>query len=176
MKDPEAKKRCRDCGKLKPLSGYYVHSQMGDGYLNKCKECVKTRVGKHRDANLERIKEYDRNRPNHAQRIREKTIREKTLYHSDPEYRDKILEQKSRWRERNHVKRAAHTITGNAIRDGRLIRKSCEVCGKKKAHAHHEDYYYPMNVKWLCPKHHMERHREINAMKRDGKDLSHKGF
>lgn len=34
-------KNCIICGDLKPLTDYYVHKQMGDGHLNKCKTCCK---------------------------------------------------------------------------------------------------------------------------------------
>jgi len=34
-------KVCKDCGELKPLKDYYIHKGMKDGYLNKCKTCVK---------------------------------------------------------------------------------------------------------------------------------------
>lgn len=44
-------KECIICHRKKPLSDYYTHPQMGDGHLNRCKECCK---------------EYARKRDTHA--------------------------------------------------------------------------------------------------------------
>jgi len=39
-------KKCFKCGIEKELSDFYVHPRMGDGHLNKCKECTKNDVHK----------------------------------------------------------------------------------------------------------------------------------
>ena len=45
-----------------------------------------------------------------------------------------------------------------AIASGKLTKKPCEKCGAE-AEAHHDDYNYPLKVRWLCRKHHAEWHR-----------------
>ncbi len=37
----QRKKLCNDCGRYKPLSGFYKHPKMADGHFNSCKECRK---------------------------------------------------------------------------------------------------------------------------------------
>jgi hypothetical protein len=73
--------------------------------------------------------------------------------------KERVLGIKRRWAERNPEKRAAHIAVGNAVRDGRLVKLPCEVCGAK-AQAHHDDYSKPLEVRWLCPPHHAEERRK----------------
>ena len=160
-------KVCFKCGETKPLAEYYAHKQMADGHLNKCKICTKKDANKHRAENLEYCKDYDRKRIDQPSRIaKRKEIAER--WKNDPELKEKMRLSRIVWLEKNTIKRAAHIITGNAIRDGKLVKQPCIVCGED-AEAHHEDYNYPMDVVWYCKKHHGERHRQINEERRKNK-------
>ena len=59
------------------------------------------------------------------------------------------------WRLRNKDKRKAQMIIFSALRNGTLKKEKC-FCGKRKVEAHHEDYSLPLNIIWLCKKHHIE--------------------
>ena len=68
----------------------------------------------------------------------------------------------SQYKERHPDKTDAHYAVSNAVRKGYLIKQPCEVCGTmENIQAHHEDYAKPLDVRWLCQKHHMELHRKV---------------
>jgi hypothetical protein len=52
----------------------------------------------------------------------------------------------------------AHALVARAIKRGELTRQPCEVCGDEYAEAHHSNYDLPLNVRWLCSKHHHQLH------------------
>jgi hypothetical protein len=45
-----------------------------------------------------------------------------------------------------------------ALSKGELVRGECEVCGNPKVDGHHEDYSRPLDVLWLCRRHHRQLH------------------
>jgi len=66
-----------------------------------------------------------------------------------------------RYRARYPEKAYAYGAVSNAVKRGKLIRKPCEVCGDPKVHGHHhKGYDKPLDVKWLCVKHHQAIHKE----------------
>ena len=67
-------------------------------------------------------------------------------------------ERKRRYRMANPQKHAVHLATRNAIRKGILVQAPCAVCGATPTEAHHEDYERPLEITWLCKKHHLESH------------------
>lgn len=42
-----------------------------------------------------------------------------------------------------------------------LAPSPCSICGVKRTQAHHSDYSMPLNVKWLCKRHHDEIHYPV---------------
>ncbi len=159
-------KPCIHCGETKPLTEFYRHDGMADSYLNTCKECVKAAARANRAANPEHYKEYDRQRAFRPDRVAaRKAYQEKAK--KDPNRLKRDRERITRWKAKHALKRKAHVIAGNAIRDGGLIKQPCERCSAVKGvQAHHEDYSKPLDVNWLCRPCHGLRHREINAAKR----------
>ncbi len=76
-------------------------------------------------------------------------------------------EYMSKWR-KNHppseiqkFKNNVRRKTNMRIKRGLLIPLPCEMCGKIKVEAHHEDYNKPYEIKWLCFKHHREHHKNL---------------
>lgn len=45
-----------------------------------------------------------------------------------------------------------------AVLSGKVKRQPCEKCGSLPSFAHHIDYSKPLDVTWLCRKHHGEAH------------------
>ena len=66
--------------------------------------------------------------------------------------------RKRRYREKNPDKHFAHIALRNAIRRREIFPRPCEKCGFLFTEGHHCDYSKPLDVKWLCRKHHMEAH------------------
>lgn len=48
----------------------------------------------------------------------------------------------------------ARKMVYNWVHRGKMERQPCEICGSKLSSAHHDDYSKPLQVRWLCQKHH----------------------
>lgn len=138
-------KTCFCCKRMLKLSQFYAHPQMGDGHLNKCKDCVRTYTNKRRSEVLvhdPKWREWER------ERCREKRNRYASLTTS---------EARQKWLVRNPEKVKAQRAAKRAVKLGLLINPQyCEVCGLygKRLEKHHDDYSKPLSVRWLCVKCH----------------------
>jgi hypothetical protein len=65
------------------------------------------------------------------------------------------MRYKRRFVKNNPEKVKAEQIASAARRRGFLIPEPCTICGALKVDAHHPDYSKPLEVVWLCRKHHI---------------------
>lgn len=136
-------KTCFKCNTTQTIDNFYKHSQMGDGYIGKCKTCNKQDVKDNYAKRREQYSEYEAKR------------------NQDPDRKERKRGYEKKHRERNPDKAKARYAVGNAVRDGLLKRLPCEVCGNPKSQGHHDDYSKPLDVRWLCFTHHREYHKQI---------------
>jgi hypothetical protein len=67
--------------------------------------------------------------------------------------------RQTNWRRANLVKYTAHLAVQRALISGALQKQGCEVCGSDVVDAHHDCYDEPLNVRWLCRRHHVRLHQ-----------------
>lgn len=130
-------KECKDCLKSKQKSEFY-------GVQGECKSCTRLRVQLNYSTNREHYIEYERTRQ------------------QDPERRKKKLEYQKVMRAKHGGKYKARHKVSNALRDGRLVKDVCVVCKSKNVEAHHTDYRKPLQVMWVCRKHHMQLENKVS--------------
>jgi hypothetical protein len=131
-------KLCRQCSEVKPLTEFY-HFANGNP-LHICKSCHKERMRLHRLSNPQ-VQERERQRS------------------KTPERRAHLRTVAMRWRQQNPKGYRAHNAANNAVRDRKLSRQACQVCGTiEHVHKHHRDYTRPLDVTWLCAKCHRRLH------------------
>ncbi len=155
-------KTCFKCHRELPMSEFYVHRQMADGHLNKCKDCTKRdtadRVSKLSVDPHWLDKELERHR------LKSRRYRDSGKgYVFTAEQKE---ERARRYAEKYPKRVIANRAVSNAVRDGRLLKLPCSICGNEDSEGHHDDYDKPLEVIWLCPKHHAERHVELRRKER----------
>lgn len=136
----ENKKPCIRCSRVLPLDGFYAAPSNGDGHSNKCKDCCLAAAIANRMARIDYYREYDRARFGTERR------------------QQSLSRRQRRYRESNPIKNAARAAVNRNVRSGALVKKPCEVCGATDVDGHHDDYSKPLEVRWLCRKHHLELH------------------
>ena len=162
-------KQCFKCSETKPITDFYKHKKMSDGHVNKCKECNKNDVRVHRDNNIDRIRRYDRNRPNAIERAID--LRKRTLNMTNEERKQRNRKNNLLMRNNPQLRnqKTVAAYLNNAVRDGRIHKLDfCEHCGDYGVaiDGHHPSYLNPLEVIWLCKPCHGKEHKKINERKR----------
>ncbi len=147
-------KICFKCHQIKPLSEFYKHSKTADGHVNKCKECNKKDVSLNYRKNIQHYTQYEQKRAILPHRVQARKIYSKTEGGIKSHKKAQV-----KYRTNNPEKYKAANVVNNAVRDNRLHKQPCFICGKIKVHGHHYDYNKPLSVIWLCPEHHNWMHK-----------------
>lgn len=113
---------------------------MADGHLNKCKKCTKS------DVSMRYKDPYGRSKIREYEKLRFGTVKRKLQIQKIQELR----------RIKDPQKYIARNLVGNALRDGKITRGTCLFCGDPETQAHHENYFKPLDIIWVCFKHHRE--------------------
>lgn len=138
-------KTCSLCKRQLDLGAFNKSSANKDGLQRYCRECQKVKKGKWYSENS-----------GHSIRYSEEWKK------SNPEKAKASARRHLLSLERRHPeKRSARTAISNALRDGRLSKLPCFVCGDEKSEAHHVCYKDPYLISWLCREHHNEVHKMV---------------
>ena len=157
---------CKTCHTEKSISEFYKWNH------TKCKDCVRVYARQYRLEHLEKIKEYDRNRPNAKERCKKQKEYKAKMKVENPEKYDKIFHGiRKRYRKNHSEADKAHNILNDALRYGKIKRPDkCVICQKEcKPQAHHYDYSKPLDVMWLCVSCHSDIHKKERTDKRKNK-------
>lgn len=133
-------KLCVGCKTIKPASEFYREKAMVCGLRSNCKECTVA---------------YYRTPERRATRAR---------YKATKKARADACRRSADWYQRNKHKRYTHVKVRDAVLRGDITREPCRDCGTKKVDGHHPDYNKPLEVIWLCRRHHIEEHKRMREV------------
>ncbi len=156
-------KVCHIC-KIEKLPTQFYKAKNGckRGLGSYCKPCAKKK------AKEWVLENPDRSRENLARWQRENRSRARELGRRwktrNPITKDEMNRLQRNWRTNNSNKARANQILQGMVSAGKIKKpKNCEDCNKNVPrnilHGHHEDYSKPLEVNWLCPPCHGDKHR-----------------
>ena len=142
-------KKCRVCLIEKPLTDFSPQKRYKDGHTTICNLCKREWQREYRKT--ERYKQY---------RFASKEKRKQWIYNFRHTLKGKLYlkRRNDRIKKLHPEKIKAGEILRYAIKTGKIKRLPCIKCGNPKSQGHHTDHSKPLEVMWLCQKHHIEHH------------------
>jgi hypothetical protein len=142
-------KDCSLCGVRKELSEFHKNNALSDGLTSRCKVCIKGY----------QAKRADKLRENKPSDWKKKTQDMKTYHREWKDKRPQYNTIKTKeWYEKNKDRMKVKYAVKYALKTGKLVKTPCVICGDENVEGHHPDYSLPLDVVWLCKKHHKEIH------------------
>ncbi len=143
-------KYCPRCKKKLFSKHFYKCPSRHDGLRAYCKKCDIEKNDT--SARREYMKMYMRKRNGYG--IKKK--KSKFKFSDRKEYQRKYSKLR---RVKDKEKIACRQIFHTALRNGEVTKKPCSICESEEfAEGHHIDYDKPLEVIWLCKKHHRKLH------------------
>lgn len=162
------KKQCTKCREEKDLSEFPPNKRTKLKVASSCRACNASayRERYKSDAELrEQRREYAKANADKQSVYRRRFVQR----HEDAHTRYKKDKEKIRTirkayykNPQNKIKQQARGKLRTAILNGSVIKAPCIVCGNDKSEAHHHDYNQPLDVAWLCKKHHRAYERTFD--------------
>lgn len=153
-------KHCRQCGTDKPTSMFSIRSNTKSGLQSECKQCMSARYHADRDAIRKRQK---LNWNGYSIANADKLIEKSRDYRNRT--KAKQSEYRNEYRKRFAPKIQAKNMVQLLLAKGGLTKMPCEICSAPVTDAHHDDYAKPLEVRWLCRRHHAIWHAEHGQAK-----------
>ncbi len=130
---------------------------------HKCNHCVsakrrETKQKQKENGTYERI----------AARNREYDAAYRISYNQKPEVKERRRSSSRRQIERHPEKYLARQVLQHALRKREITKGTCQVCGNPQVDGHHEDYTKPLDVMWLCRRHHTDVHQAQARARKGG--------
>lgn len=156
-------RKCKICGETKNTEDFYSCNKVS------CKECHKKRTVLWQKNNPQKFKECVTKQI--AKRRVSPTYRKKQAEYYRKWYKIKGRKRTKRdrelinlWRKLNPEKCRARSLVYVALKSGKLKKpKHCSNCGlERKLLAHHDDYEFPLKIRWLCYSCHQKLHNGID--------------
>lgn len=149
-------KSCSVCKETKPEAAFNKRRDSSDGLRAYCKKCHYgyTRRWQQRNYLTERARLR-------AIGIRNGKADKNRIYLlRNQDKKADYLVRHNIWRSQNRDITAANRLVARALKDGVLTKQPCTLCGCALAtEGHHQDYNRPLDIQWLCKKHHRAWHR-----------------
>jgi hypothetical protein len=141
---PDPAKCCRTCGETKAVEQFARHAHSRDKRRHDCRQCVsegKTKPPRELSPEQAARDKVQRAKP-HRRRANRVAVRD--------------------WTRRNQAAARARAKLRKAVRKG-VVKSAaqCEAVGCTASHrleGHHHDYRAPLDVCWLCSRHHRRLH------------------
>lgn len=145
---------------------YQSHKEKWAKYAKENRDKLREYSRKRRSEKREEIREYQRKWADaHREQIREcgrrysrseqGKLKKKQYYES---HKQAFFERAKENRSLHPDERKARQMVSTYLMRGKIKKSPCEICGNPKADAHHDDYNKPLEIRWLCRKHHAEWH------------------